>query len=308
MTVHGPRSTVRPWASRAPAAAALAALLAWSSSAAQDPAPRAAGADVPALVAKLGHPDFAEREAAEKALREAGEEGLPALREAARGSADPEVRHRATRLLRALGDVPPEDLAALRADLLRIVREEEGPAAGALPKLRGRLADFAAAHRVAGSGPARVVRSADGRIVVALGRGPGDEGVAGGAAEAEDGKADVVVAIGGAGSTGESGATSGGAATARAGRGLAFALGGRGADSRGKRIPSGGEMITGAGAGGPAEARSPAGGFAFPGTSGAMKHPDGTAFQPERPGELPKVGPETWSRARAFAATADAGK
>ncbi|MCI0339584.1 MAG: hypothetical protein L0216_00300, partial [Planctomycetales bacterium] len=161
--------------SRAPArcgraTAALAALLAASGVAAQDPSAPPAGPDVPALVGKLGHPDFAEREAAEKGLREAGEAALPALREAARASADPEVRHRATRLLRALGDVPPEDLAALRADVLRILREEEGPAAAAMPRLRARLADFAAAHPAPGTGTARVVRGADGRIGVALGR------------------------------------------------------------------------------------------------------------------------------------------
>ncbi|MCI0342129.1 MAG: hypothetical protein L0216_13465, partial [Planctomycetales bacterium] len=150
------------------------------------------------------------------------------------------------------------------------------------------------------------------QVVVALGRTPvseggppAGEGLPGGAAEIEDGKAQVVVAIGGAGTAGDSQAASGGAATARAGsNGVALALGGRGADSRGRRLPNGGIVFSGAGQGGPAEARSPVAGFAFPGTSGAMSHPDGTLFQPERPGELPKVAEEAWRRARALAAAA----
>jgi tetratricopeptide (TPR) repeat protein len=47
------------------------------------------------LVRQLGSPRFAEREAATKQLKDIGEPALAALREAAKGSDDPEVRRRA---------------------------------------------------------------------------------------------------------------------------------------------------------------------------------------------------------------------
>src|SRR5262249_30125199 len=56
------------------------------------------GPGAAALVARLGAPQFADREAAARALREVGRDVLPALRAASR-SRDPEVRTRAARLV-----------------------------------------------------------------------------------------------------------------------------------------------------------------------------------------------------------------
>lgn len=70
-----------------------------STSAAPTGAP--SDAEVSRLVRQLGSPNFAEREAATKALRALGEKALASLR-AAKGSPDAEVRRRATSLLRPL--------------------------------------------------------------------------------------------------------------------------------------------------------------------------------------------------------------
>ncbi len=54
------------------------------------------------LIKHLGHNEFPERERANEELIELGEAALDPLRAAARGSADPEVRLRATRIIRAI--------------------------------------------------------------------------------------------------------------------------------------------------------------------------------------------------------------
>jgi len=64
-------------------------------------APAAGLPQVPGLVAKLGHPEFAEREAAAKALAAVGEPALPALR-AGLAAEDPEVARRAAGLVAAV--------------------------------------------------------------------------------------------------------------------------------------------------------------------------------------------------------------
>src|SRR5262245_29464670 len=55
------------------------------------------------LVGQLGDPGYAHREQAERALRDAGVPALAALRKAAETSPDCEVRRRATRLVRQIG-------------------------------------------------------------------------------------------------------------------------------------------------------------------------------------------------------------
>lgn len=67
--------------------------------------------EVQRRIAQLGSPDFSEREAASKALDAQGEKALTALRHAANSHADPEVRQRAARLVRAI----EERLAAERS-------------------------------------------------------------------------------------------------------------------------------------------------------------------------------------------------
>lgn len=58
-------------------------------------------AEVRRLIRQLGSADFAEREAAVKALRALGEEALPALKKASVDK-DPELKRRATQLLKPL--------------------------------------------------------------------------------------------------------------------------------------------------------------------------------------------------------------
>lgn len=74
--------------------AAAAVALVGGLAAADDPPP--APDPVAALVARLGHADFAQREDAERRLSDLGPEAVPALREAA-ASDDPEVARRAGR-------------------------------------------------------------------------------------------------------------------------------------------------------------------------------------------------------------------
>ena len=56
------------------------------------------------LIQQLGNDEFAEREAATKALKRVGKPALKALHEAATQNADPEVRARAAALVLAIRD------------------------------------------------------------------------------------------------------------------------------------------------------------------------------------------------------------
>src|SRR5207249_3390097 len=75
----------------------LAAGMAWTAHAGSE----ASGEGIDQLIAKLGSSKYAEREAAMRALDQHGAAALPDL-EAATRHADPEVRHRATLLLRRI--------------------------------------------------------------------------------------------------------------------------------------------------------------------------------------------------------------
>jgi WD40 repeat protein len=80
---------------------------------------RSSPAEVDRLINQLGSEDFAEREAAGKALEAAGEPAVKALQKAATESSDAEVRRRAT-----------EVIGALEARLFRELRCYEDPAGG----------------------------------------------------------------------------------------------------------------------------------------------------------------------------------
>jgi hypothetical protein len=96
------------------AAVAMAGLLGWSPD------------DKPVeLVARLGSPRFAEREAAAESLKRLGDAALPALREA-RSARDPEIRIRATKLREEIeADTLLKHAGPLRVELLRIRRERD---------------------------------------------------------------------------------------------------------------------------------------------------------------------------------------
>src|SRR5205807_2514656 len=59
-------------------------------------------ARVPEFIRGLGSPNFAERQAAARALDEVGEPALPALRQAAKDGPDEETRRRAGQLVQAI--------------------------------------------------------------------------------------------------------------------------------------------------------------------------------------------------------------
>ena len=81
---------------------ALAGTLIWSARADVPPVPTTAPADdVDGLIARLGDPEFRVRREASSRLKQIGPSALPALRRAAE-SDDPEVRLRATQIIRAL--------------------------------------------------------------------------------------------------------------------------------------------------------------------------------------------------------------
>ncbi len=80
---------------------------------------------VAALVAQLGHPDFAEREAAAAALAAVGEPALPALR-AATGADDAEVARRAADLVLAVGRAA-EARRLLAPTLVTLAAPADGP-------------------------------------------------------------------------------------------------------------------------------------------------------------------------------------
>jgi tetratricopeptide (TPR) repeat protein len=69
------------------------------------------------LIRQLGSPQFAERDAATKQLKDIGDPALAALREAAKGNDDPEVRRRADRLA---DDLEEAALARLLQEGIRL--------------------------------------------------------------------------------------------------------------------------------------------------------------------------------------------
>jgi hypothetical protein len=82
------------------------------------------------LIKQLGSEKFSEREAASKALEEAGEDALPALRNA-KDNRDPEVRRRAVALakaiirrLRAQAEIAPKPLMSLYGRNSKITKEK----------------------------------------------------------------------------------------------------------------------------------------------------------------------------------------
>lgn len=85
----------------------------------------AAPPGVAALVARLGHPDFAEREAAAKNLAAVGEPALPALR-AATGSEDAEVARRAADLVLSVSR-DAEARRLLAPTLVTLAAPADGP-------------------------------------------------------------------------------------------------------------------------------------------------------------------------------------
>jgi uncharacterized protein (TIGR03067 family) len=83
-----------------PHTTAVALLLAGLPPAVADPVEDAGR--IAALVKQLGHDEYAKREEASKALEAAGESALGALRKAANSDDDPEIRHRAGRIIRVV--------------------------------------------------------------------------------------------------------------------------------------------------------------------------------------------------------------
>ena len=97
-------------------------------------------AELNPLLAALGGDDFTARENAQRALAALGQKAEPALRAAASQSDSPEVRTRATELLKALG---PTD-GRLAGERLRAVRAVEVLERVASPGARALLATWAA--------------------------------------------------------------------------------------------------------------------------------------------------------------------
>src|SRR5262245_6531410 len=64
--------------------------------------PAKSPADIERLIKQLGSDDFNEREAASKALETVGDPALEALRKAAAGNPDAEIRHRAERAIHVI--------------------------------------------------------------------------------------------------------------------------------------------------------------------------------------------------------------
>jgi hypothetical protein len=102
------------------------------------------GPGAAALVARLGAPQFADREAAGRALREVGRDALPALQAAAK-SKDPEVRTRSARLVEDIQRdwlTKPTRLALDFRDetvegVIKAIDGRNGLRLAALPPLRG---------------------------------------------------------------------------------------------------------------------------------------------------------------------------
>ncbi|MFM1870607.1 MAG: hypothetical protein RL398_29 [Planctomycetota bacterium] len=108
-----------------------------------------AGRSVSAWIEQLGAPEFRDRVAAERALRELGEKALPALREAAESSADGEVQWRARRLARQIerGDGTATGLSRRDAQVpgtttkpeVQAPRDETPPPAAKSPEAPGEV-------------------------------------------------------------------------------------------------------------------------------------------------------------------------
>src|SRR5687767_5091497 len=83
---------------RSTSAAALVCL--WTASTAYGPPLPTMSLD--RLIEQLGHPEIAQREAAQKALRSLGDDAMAKLKEAATLHVNPEVRRRATIVMHAI--------------------------------------------------------------------------------------------------------------------------------------------------------------------------------------------------------------
>ena len=114
------------------------------------PAKAADATTVRALVAKLDAAEFAEREAASKALRNLGEAAVPALRQALKGELSAEQRRLVEEVLAAV--TAP---AVLAGDSLREVRVIDVLERAATPDARKLLAELAA-----GNSEARLTKEA----------------------------------------------------------------------------------------------------------------------------------------------------
>ncbi|QJW97138.1 sigma-70 family RNA polymerase sigma factor [Frigoriglobus tundricola] len=120
------------------------------------PVPVADPKKVVGLIEKLGSPDFAEREAAEKELDAVGEGAAEQLRTAAAAAESPEVRQRLAGLL------PPVEGLALTGDRLRRARAVELVERAGTAEARALLTEWAA-----GAGGARAHRGGPVRTVAA---------------------------------------------------------------------------------------------------------------------------------------------
>ena len=279
------------------------------------PQERAAPPAVARLVADLASETWPLREAAEEALAALGEPALPALRAAERHD-DAEVRQRARGLVRRIAVVPEAEFEALRTRVWTLLASDR-PRAEALAELRAALAEFADAHPLRGDGPPRVCRSADGRVVCAIGRtlAPGAGGAdepdpvatagAPALARARDPRAELVLALGGRGAARRGEGQAGGGAEAWAGAGVALALGGRGGDSLFERLPNGNLVVTAWARGGTAAAAGATAGLGFTGRDGELPRTSDPGQAPEQGGDpadpVPEVDDATWARLQAFA-------
>jgi len=268
-------------------------------------------ADYSKLIEQLGDEQYDVREAAERALTRAGDGAIPAV-ERALTHADAEVRHRAKRLARKLGVVLPEALNALRDDIFTALAEPNADRRRVLLGVRHRIRRFARQYPLAYPGPARVLRSPDGRLVVAIGRSPDPDADPVAEAEAkqtpaavriEDDDAQLVIAIGVNGQAGRPRGQSGGSAKAFASKGLAIALGGSGGAAWAQKF-KGGFKISGRGAGGRAGASSKVPGINFEGRQAGMFKPDGSPLGTAPPARAPAVSDEAWSEIQSFAVAA----
>lgn len=266
------------------------------------------------LIAQLGDEAYDVRETAEAALLRAGDAAIPAV-ETALEHPDAEIRHRARRLARKLGVVLPEALAALRTDLLDLLAEAGADRRRVLLQLRARIQNFVDQYPLAFPGPPRVVRSEDGKLVVAIGRSPGAKAEPVAEPEAkrtplevrvEDDAAELVIAVGVAGQSGRPRGQSGGVAKAFASTGLAIALGGSGGAAWAEEF-KGGFRISGRGAGGKAGASSRVPGIEFEGRQAGMYKPGGQLLGTAPDVRPPTIADDAWAEIQKFAADARRG-
>ncbi|MHC5019046.1 MAG: hypothetical protein ACYTGX_02815 [Planctomycetota bacterium] len=276
---------------------------------AQETAP--AAPDFGRLIERLGDEKYDVREAAEAALLRAGDPAIPAV-EAALAHADAEVRHRARRLARKLGVILPEALDALYRDVFTLLLEVTDDRRRTLLAVRTRIRRFAEEYPLAYPGPPRVVRSEDGKLVIAIGRSPSPKAdpVAEAAAKEtpplvriEDDDAVLVIAVGVNGQAGRPRGQAGGGAKAFAPNGLAIALGGSGGAAHAERF-AGGFRIVSRGMGGKAGASSKVPGIGFEGRQAGMFKPGGGSLGNPSPPRVPVVRDAEWAEIRRFAADA----